>query len=388
MTPGTAEVVGGGFGGLVAAIALADRGWAVTLHERGEALRSEGYGISIQPNMTRVFERLGVLDAVLAGGARCDRRDSIDGRGTVLMSQETPRTTWRIDRHHIVAILGARARAAGAVLRLGSTVVGATADGVVETADGGRGPADLVVAADGVGSALRERLGLLRRRILHPDGAFRVTIPRLASEIAEAERRGTPLVEAWADRRRVLYCPVSRDAFYVLLGCRATDAAARAAPIDAAEWARSFPALRGLLERVGAEADWAHSRWAQYQTIYLKRWSAGRVAVLGDAAHAMPPYLGQGAGLAMMNALGLAVAIEAAPDLPAALAAWERRERPLTEHTQRWTRIYGATVAVPGPLKSLAVRLERHVPWIAAQYSRTARHVPTGCGGEAAGRPA
>jgi 2-polyprenyl-6-methoxyphenol hydroxylase-like FAD-dependent oxidoreductase len=119
----------------------------------------------------------------------------------------------------------------------------------------------------------------------------------------------------------------------------------------------------------------------------LKRWSAGRIAVLGDAAHAMPPYLAQGAGHAMMNALGLAEALHRASALASGLREWERRERPLTEHTQRWTRIYGTTMFLPQALKRISIRVEQQVPWIAAQYVRTANHVPTGCAASGAARP-
>ena len=81
----------------------------------------------------------------------------------------------------------------------------------------------------------------------------------------------------------------------------------------------------------------------------------------------------------MMNALGLAAALQDAPSLETALTEWERRERPLTEHTQLWTRIYGATMFLPKPLKTISILVEK-VPWVAAQYLRAANHVPTGCG--------
>ncbi len=377
--PGRVEIAGGGFGGLVAAIAFADRGWQVCVHERRAAVHSEGFGISIQRNMTHIFRTFGILDTILAGGAHIDRRDSLDRNGRVLMSRPTERSPWRVDRGHIVTLLAERARTAGAEIRLNSTVTAAEADGTVVTATGETRKADLVIVADGVNSALRDRLDLLESRRMEPDGAVRVAIPRLPEEIAAADAGGTPLIEAWADKRRVLYCPVDRERFYVLLGSLARDAEARKTPIDPAVWARSFPTMRGLFERIAAQAEWSETRWAQFQTIKLRRWSTGRVAVLGDAAHAMPPYLGQGAGHAMMNALGLAVAVEDAPDLATALDIWERRERPLTEHTQRWTRIYGTTILLPGPLKQLAIRAEQRIPWIAAQYARTANHLPSGC---------
>jgi hypothetical protein len=80
----------------------------------------------------------------------------------------------------------------------------------------------------------------------------------------------------------------------------------------------------------------------------------------------------------MMNALGLAAALQNAPAIEAAMMEWERRERPLTEHTQLWTRIYGATMFLPTPAKKVSILIER-IPWVAAQYVRAANHVPTGC---------
>jgi 2-polyprenyl-6-methoxyphenol hydroxylase-like FAD-dependent oxidoreductase len=136
--------------------------------------------------------------------------------------------------------------------------------------------------------------------------------------------------------------------------------------------------MRGLFDRIRDEADWSRTRWDRFQTIRLKRWSVGCVAVVGDAAHAMPPYLAQGAGHAMMNALGLAASLETAASLEEALQQWEARERPLTEHTQLWTRIYGTTMFLPKALKKVSIQVEK-LPWVSEQYLKTANHVPTGC---------
>src|SRR5262249_6892954 len=144
-------------------------------------------------------------------------------------------------------------------------------------------------------------------------------------------------------------------------------------------WAQSFPGMRALFVRIRDQADWSQARWDRLQTVRLWRWSVRRLALLGDAAHAMPPYLAQGAGHAMMNALGVAVAMDESAHLPSARGRWEQRERPLTEHTQLWTRIYGATMLLPKALKKVSIRLEQQIPWVAAQYVRTANHVPTGC---------
>ena len=379
MRPGHAEIVGGGFGGLVAAAALAGRGWSVRLHERRGAIDAEGYGIAVQPNMNLIFATLGIAKEVIAGGARIDRRDSLDGAGNVVLSRKTERSPYRIDRRHIVRLLARRAAEAGAEIGLGSQVTAVSPDGTLAIDGGGRMEADLIVLADGAGSSLRPPLGLLKHRIWQRDGGVRVTIPRTADEIAEDAVSGTVMIEAWSDNRRVLYCPVNDTEYYVLLGSLVDDEAGKATPIDPQIWSGSFPSLAGILARVAADADWREARWAQFQTVRLKRWWKGRVAVLGDAAHAMPPYLAQGAGHAMMNAMGLAVALDEAPDLEAAFRAWERRERPLTEHTQRWTRIYGNTIFLPRPLKRVSIAAERRIPWIGRQYLRAANVVPTGC---------
>ncbi len=149
-------------------------------------------------------------------------------------------------------------------------------------------------------------------------------------------------------------------------------------PIDVGSWTKSFPHLTALFERIAAETDWSRVRWTRFETVRLKRWHAGKVAVLGDAAHAMSPNLGQGSGCAMMNALALAAALEEQPDLPRALELWERRERPLTEHTQRWSTLYGHVTHWPEQLRSLAFNALGNIGWLRRRYQRTANHIPTG----------
>ena len=377
--PGHAEIAGAGFGGLVAAIGLADRGWTVRVHERRDVLHAEGYGIAIQDNMTRVFAALGILDEILAGGMEIERRDSLKGTGKVVLSLKTGLGRYRISRRHIVNLLARRAQKTGVEIVTGSTVVDATPDGHIVLEGGEICQADFVVAADGINSSLRGSLGMTARRVWQKEGGVRMVIPRLPEDIATDARDGTAMIEAWSNKRRILYCPNSPSEVYVILTCMERDTIARATPVDVAVWQQSFPTMGPLLERIARDTDWDECRWVRFQTIRLKRWSRGRVAILGDAAHAMPPYLGQGAGHAMMNGLGLAVAVDEAGDLASALDLWERRERPLTEHTQRWTRVYGATIFLPEWLKSLAINAEKHVPWLAAQYSRAAKHLPTGC---------
>jgi 2-polyprenyl-6-methoxyphenol hydroxylase-like FAD-dependent oxidoreductase len=128
------------------------------------------------------------------------------------------------------------------------------------------------------------------------------------------------------------------------------DAAARAVPVDKKLWIRTFPRLRPFIQRIGDVA-----RYDRFEYIRLKRWSAGRVAVLGDAAHAIPPNIGQGAGCAMMNALALAVHLEK-NNLDVGLRQWEEKERPLTNHTQRISLFLGMPTFWPPKMRSLSTR--------------------------------
>ena len=380
MRPGHAEIVGGGFGGLVAAAALAGRGWSVRVHERRGAIDAEGYGIAVQPNMNLIFATLGIAEEVIAGGARIDRRDSLDGAGSVVLSRKTERSPYRIDRRHIVRLLARRAAEAGAEIRLGSQVTAVSPDGTVSI-DGGRMEADLIVLADGAGSSLRAPLGLLKHRIWQRDGGVRVTIPRTADEIAEDAVSGTAMIEAWSDNRRVLYCPVNAAEYYVLLGSLVDDRAGKATPIDPETWSGSFPSLGGFLARVAADADWREARWAQFQTVRLKSWSerpgrgAGRCGAR-DAALSRPGRRPRHDERAWpcRRARG-----RAGPRNRRASKHGRAASGHLTEHTQRWTRIYGNTIFLPRALKRVSIAAERRIPWIGRQYLRAANVVPTGC---------
>ena len=122
MQPGHAEIVGAGFGGLVAAIALRRRGWTVRVHERRDTLRGEGYGIAIHNNMARIFATFGILDRVLAGGMKIDRRDSVDASGRVVMTPQdrAQPLSYRPPAHHCAAgraRAGERARTSASIRR-------------------------------------------------------------------------------------------------------------------------------------------------------------------------------------------------------------------------------------------------------------------------------
>jgi len=371
-----AEIAGAGFAGLVAGIALAERGWSVRIHDKSPQLRAEGFAISTQPNALKVLDAIGVRDRVLQGGMKIVRRETRDrnDRPTMIAGEGGG---YRISRQHIVATLEDRARQLGVDVEFGSQIAGADGGGVLVTSAGRRLAADVVIVADGIHSCIRQSLGIPAVVTNHADGAMRLMVSRTTTEAEEDVRAGPMTCERWSGTRRILTSPCSNKDLYVALSCLAHDELAKRIPLDDATWSGSFPYLADLFKRIAAETDWSAVRWVQFKTVKLKRWSLGRAAIVGDAAHAMPPNLAQGAGCAMMNALSLAVSLASNP-VSDALTAWEAQERPLTEHTQRWSRIYGSLTIWPETLRSNAFAAMGKIKWIRRRYQRTANHKPTG----------
>src|SRR5258708_31594693 len=147
-----------------------------------------------------------------------------------------------------------------------------------------------------------------------------------------------------------------------------SDAVAKAVPRRKAEWKSWFPHLAALMDRLGDDG-----RYDRFELIKLTRWSAGRVAVIGDAAHALPPNIGQGGGCAMMNALSLAVFMDRLDDPASALTAWERQERPLTDHTQRMSYFLRLPTTWPPALRALFFKPAGRSKWMGKHRTRTPR---------------
>jgi 2-polyprenyl-6-methoxyphenol hydroxylase-like FAD-dependent oxidoreductase len=366
---GNAEIVGGGFAGLTAACALAQRGWSVRLHERADRLRTAGAGINVYDNGLRVLEALGAYEDTIRDGARARLRETRDQHDKLLSIHHWDIRVYGVLRQRMIDALAAAARRAGAQIVTSSEGAAATPDGELQLADGQRLKADLVVAADGVNSRIRDALALVSRRRYLLDGCVRVLIPTRTAE----EGTDSKTVEYWSGTRRLLYNPCSKTHLYLALSMLHEDAAARSLPVDKALWTRSFPRLAALIERIGDDG-----RYDRFEYIRLKRWSAGRVAVIGDAAHAIPPNIGQGAGCAMMNALSLAVYLEKHTEVAPALSEWEEKERPLTDHTQRISLLFGMPTFWPARLRALFYAVAARSRWLTMQRTRTARHRPTG----------
>jgi 2-polyprenyl-6-methoxyphenol hydroxylase-like FAD-dependent oxidoreductase len=372
MTKRRAEIVGAGFAGLTAACALAQRGWRVRVHERSDGLRTTGAGIYIYENGLRVLEAVGAYDAAVAGAPPAHTREvRDDGNRVISVHRWTGSRVFSIIRQNVINALASAATAAGAEIVTDSAAAAATADGELTLANGERLRADLIVGADGANSAVRTSLSIPIKRKYLVDGCTRLLMQTTREECGGDNLGKT--IEYWSGTRRLLYTPCSETEIYIALTMLDSDTAAAEVPVRKDVWKDAFPHLASLIDRIGHQG-----RYDRFELIRLRRWSEGRVAIVGDAAHALPPNIGQGGGCAMMNALALAVHLDRAPDVPTALTVWERLERPITDHTQRISFLLGLPTTWPPPLRAFALGLFGKSRWLTAQRTRTALHRPTG----------
>ena len=347
---GRVEIAGAGIAGLTAGLAFARKGWRVRVHEQADDLHVAAAGIHIWENGLRVLDALGVLhqatwDALPAW--RHERRDRGEAFASVRLR---PNFRLYLPPHEtLLAALYDALIAEGGQVEFGSRAIAADADGSLYFAGGGRARADLIVAADGAGSTIRDGLGLLRGRQASGQLICRTLIPSAEGQLRS--EAGRTHCEHLSGPYRLLYAPCTEDTACIELTAPAGDPRGGDAGINRDFWCRRFPHLAAIIERLPDDA-----RAAPVTTVRARAWSKDRVALVGDAATGQPPFLGQGGGCALMSAYVLAEAIDRAEDLATGLAEWRRRQRRFTEWTQRVACWYGRLALLPPPVRFAALR--------------------------------
>ena len=354
----TIVVVGAGIGGLTAALALAHKGFAVALADKAGKLEETGAGIQLSPNATRVLCGLGLRER-LAGAVVAPEGVIIKTRrnreiARLRLGAEAERRYgapyWMIHRGDLQAALLDEVRAHPAItLALGAPVDGFAIHGERVTLpalgalprDGAVG----LVGADGLWSRVRPEIGETAEPGFARRTAWRALVP---SDAVAAEFRADA-IHLWLGRgSHLVHYPVKggRMINIVAIAADATQGshhganqgwstAATADDVMARFSGRSWhPQARDLL---ALPAQWL--KWPLYDLAPLRQWGRGPVTLLGDAAHAMLPFLAQGAAMAIEDAAVLAQCIGAAPeDVAGAMRRYERARRPRTTKVWRAAR--------------------------------------------------
>jgi salicylate hydroxylase len=360
--PPSVAVVGAGIGGLTAALALSARGSEVTLIERRTGFSEAGAGIQLSPNASRVLIDLGLGPALRRAAGEPDRaviRELASGRiiGAValggFMQRRFGAPYYVIHRAALQTILldavrgrpGVRLLVGRNVTALASeraraTIAMEAANGAVETL-----ATDLVVGADGLWSTVRAALGDKRQPVHRRIAAWRATVP---VEAAPAALQGSD-TGLWLGRAgHVVHYPISggRLLNIVALERRAAPVEGWSAPGDRAELLRRFataaPALSALLD---IPQEW--QVWSLFD-LPARRMAQGCVALLGDAAHPVLPFLAQGGALAIEDAAALAASLR--EDVPAAVRAYASGRLRRVRRVQRAARRNGAVYHAAGPM--------------------------------------
>jgi salicylate hydroxylase len=354
-------VVGGGIGGITAAIALARKGVSTTVFEQAPALAAVGASLQLGPNATRLLGELGLLDALRAVSVRPDAVDLLRwDDGSLLLHAEHGEAAERhfgapqldffrpdLQRALVDAL-------DGGVLRLGARVAGiAEAGDEVEVVleSGERHRADGVVAADGIRSPLRQQLVGADEPVFAGMVVYRGVVDY--ARAAELHPDGVNRYWVGPDRHGVSYRvgPGGRLLAFNL-GVRRPEPAQESWTLEApAEEAAGYldgwdPSLVERIRRCGTVL-----RGAVYVRRPLERWSFGRVTLLGDAAHAMEPFQAQGAAQSVEDAYVLAECVGAAGgDVEAAFARYERIRTARAAELQATSRGAGGDFFLPdGP---------------------------------------
>ena len=360
-------IAGAGIGGLTAALALSRVGLQTTIVERAPELAAVGAGVQLSPNATRILRRLGLLDAVAAVASKPDAirvRSARSGQTLALISLTDAERRWgapylvarRADLQQVLA--NAVATNADISLCLGTTLAGfgATPRGIQATLKRGllsrTDNAEVLIGADGVRSVVRARLadgaaadppqetGRVAWRALVDAAALQA--PPKSGETALWLGRNAHLVHySLHDGRHVNLVAVTRDT--------ATDPGTTwSQPGDPAVIRARFAGWdRAARDLIATATTWR--TWPLYDRATLAAWNAGSIALLGDAAHPILPFLAQGAAQAIEDAAALADAFARTRNAVEALDRYSRSRLTRATRVQETSRQLGRIYHLSGP---------------------------------------
>ena len=342
-------IVGAGIAGCSAALALGAAGWSVSVVEKQPRWAFQSSGIFVYANGLLQFRALGVMDEMVSAGfvVPAGRNVYLDAQGALLATVHYPSlhgapAILGIKRAEMHRILSARLDALGVTVRLGTTVVDLRSDASgVDVADsqGRQERFDLVVGADGIRSGVRALLWPEVQPAYSGFGVWR-----------SVHRRPPDLVDKimlMAPGKRLGIMPISQDRLYLF----GTIPESRGTRFDPAHWAATMqsrfaefggPVRPFLDELQGGEAEVLYT--AVEEIDMALPWHRGRVLLIGDAAHASTPFMGQGGAMAVQDGVVLARLLAGHP-IGDAVEVFGQHRAPMCRFVQEGSRRVGRSGA-------------------------------------------
>jgi len=356
-------IAGGGIGGLTAALALAQAGTPVQVLEQTAAFSAAGAGIQLGPNAMHVLRALGVADALAKHAVTPEGVQLIDARAgqrltTVplgpMAEMRYGAPYWVVHRADLQRVLLDAVQANDNVVITQPFRVAATAaegQRVQVTSEAGETVAGgALIGADGIRSQVRMAMGDASAPVWSGKSAWRLTVP--LDEAAQPMQQDA--IGLWlSPRAHMVHYPVSGGAeINVVVIVDDRDAPEGWNVPGAAD--EFLPHLAGWPETVtgflAGQSGWR--RWALYDMPPPRQWSASRIALLGDAAHPVLPFLASGGVLAIEDAAVLARSLDAAKgNAEAAFAAYARKRRPRAARVQARSRRMGRVYHMGGVMR-------------------------------------
>lgn len=356
-------IIGGGLGGLAACLAFDRRGIEAVVYEQTPALSEIGAGLNLSPNALKAFRALGVEQAAIEIG--------FQARDQVIRSWRSGRVIARQQRSGNVAdrfgaaflsihradLLDVFAAALPqSRIQLGARCTGVenlSRGAVARFADGTEIEADIIVGADGIHSAVRESL------FGHIEPTFTGCICWRGLVPAEAVAHIDTAIDMtawWGPNGHIVHYPVRRGElinFVAHLNSDAWTDESWTYECDRSEMMEAYARWDKDLLRL-IESSERYYKWALYDRDPLESWGKGRITLLGDSAHPMLPYLGQGACMAIEDGFILAACVaQSAERLEDALQDYERRRKPRTTRAQLGSRYRARENHLTSPLARL-----------------------------------
>ena len=364
-----AIIAGAGIGGLSAAIALLQAGFRVAIYERASALEEFGAGVQLTPNATRVLSRLGALEEVRRFTSRPNAVLVLRGSdNTELVRLPLDDAEQRWGAEYLVihradlqrALLNIVLCQSGVELSLGTTVLdfvkdgGGLSVGLTSGQTHRRDRADLLIGADGLRSQIRDQLGLGAQDQAEFTGrvAYRAIV---SADDADPQWMREEIILRLGSHAHLVQYPLGRGSMINLVATIKP-----ASPTSSVRHQADDAATRSSLER--AFAGWSKIArslinapipwrvWPIYSRLPISSFSLGRVALVGDAAHPMVPFLAQGAAQAIEDAGALARIFAQVQDIPVAVSLYSRDRVARATRVQREALRLGRIYHMSGPL--------------------------------------